>query len=58
MKKPDIAAILTRTVLAEVMTLDEKHDCGIELFMPVYNTQEISWISLCENLHNHEISRT
>jgi hypothetical protein len=48
----DIGAIFAaaRTVLAEIMMLDKKHDCSIKLLMTIYNTQEISWISLCENL--------
>jgi len=50
MKIQTLSLALTPTVLAEIMTFDEKHDCGIELFMTVYNTQEISWISLCEDL--------
>lgn len=46
----DVGAILPHTVLAEIMTLDEKHDCSVELFMTVYNAYEISWISLGEYL--------
>jgi hypothetical protein len=57
-ENPAIDAISTRTVLAKIMTLDEKHDCGVELFMTVHNAQEISGISLCKYLRRYEMLRT
>lgn len=37
-------------MLAEIMSLDEKHDNCIEFLMAIYDLNEISRILLCEDL--------
>lgn len=41
---------LLRTVFAEIMSLDDEHEKGIELLMSVDYAQKISWIPLSKDL--------
>jgi len=46
-----------RTQSPKMVPLDEKHEQGIHLFMPVDESQEISRISLSEELeHGRDIT--
>ena len=44
-------------MLAQVMPFHEKHSQGIEFFVAIDDTDEVSWISLCKDLSS-EIKTT
>jgi hypothetical protein len=46
-----------RTVLAEIVTLDEEHNQSIELLMSIHDAQQVPWVSLCKNLLDVEVNK-
>lgn len=44
-------------MLAEVMSLDEKHDGGIEFLVTIHDFNEISRVLLCKDLNHDEWER-
>lgn len=43
-----------RTMLAEIMPLDEEHEGSVKLLMPVHYSEQIPRVSLRKHLHAPE----
>lgn len=38
------------------MPLNEEHEKRVELFMSIYNSEKVTWVLLCKNLNQDEMS--
>jgi hypothetical protein len=47
---PEVSELRGRTVLPQIESLDHEHDERVEFFMTVDNSNQISRVSLCEDL--------